>query len=75
MVLKFLEYPKYTKSPIQFCTSVSLVSVRGILTRVLYHEKMRIANCNDKLLQKNSLDYFLVIADELIVKKVWGKIT
>ena len=72
VVLKFLEYPKYTKSSIQFCTSVSLVSVRGILTRVLYHEKMRIANCNDKLLQKNSLDSFLVIADE-IVKKSMGE--
>ena len=75
VVLKFLEYPKYTKSSIQFCISVSFVSAHGILTRVLYREKMRIANCDDKLLQKNSLDYFLVIADELIVKKVWGKIT
>ena len=34
---------------------------------------MRIANCNDKLLQKNSLDSFLVIADELIVKTSMGE--
>ena len=61
VVLEFLEYPKYTQSSIQFCISVSFVSVHGILTRVLYQEKMRSANCSDKLLQKYSLDSFLVI--------------
>ena len=73
VVLEFLEYPKYTKSSIQFCISVSFVSVHWILTRVLYREKWELQIAMINYCKRTVWIIFLLLLMSWLWKKYGGR--